>query len=377
MRRIAIVIHEATRTGAPKVAGLIAGALRDGWDTHIVLMKDGPLRAWLEDRVGAANVYTAHDEAFSHHTSFAVRSDRAHAILADLHPEIIYCNSLAASCFVTAAHLLDLKIVIHLHEKAREIRHLLAHDLAKFEIMLMADGIVFAAQELEAEARQIFPLLPSRRHHFGIALDIAELHQFAKATDVIATNHAGITFAPGERLVVGMCGHASARKGADIFLACASALPEIDFIWIGPWDVADAIENIAFADYLRLKPANLYLTGPTANPYAMMQHFDVFFLSSREDPNPLVMGEASTFGATLLAFSETTAVTDMLGRRAILCHGKTNVEDAIRVLRAMTAEAMRRPSTRQFALAYGSDLDIQAKAGPLADFLEEVAEENA
>lgn len=374
MRRIAIILHDASRTGAPKVGGLIGGALRRNWDVRVVLMKDGPLRPWLEERIGADSLYVAEDDGFSHHHPFTLRLDRARTILESLDADLVYCNSLATSCFAAAARGLDLKVVLHLHEKIQEMRQLFSLDVSKLDILQMCDGVVFAAPDLEAEAFGVFGRLPSFRHHFGIALDLAEVHRLAASTDVVARNHAGAAFKPGERLIVGMCGHASARKGADVFLACAATMPMSDFLWIGAWDPSDAAENIAFADHERLRLDNFYLSGPTSNPYALMRHLDVFFLSSREDPNPLVLAEASTLGATILVFSATTGVTDLLGRRAILCYGKSNAEDALRVLGAVTPEAMRLPQTRQFAQSYAADLDVQGKVELLTVFLESLAQ---
>ncbi len=374
MRRIAIVLHEATRTGAPKVGGLIGGALLPDWDVQLVLMKDGPLRPWLEQRIGADRVHVAEEGAFSHHNPFAHRLDRARMVLESLDADLVYCNSLATSCFAAAARGLDQKIVLHLHEKPQEMLQLFSLDVAKLDILQMCDGIVFAAPELEAEALRVFGHLPGARHHFGIALDLSEVQRLATSTDIVARNHAGVAFTPAERLIVGMCGHASARKGADLFLSCAEAMPAADFLWIGAWEAADAPENIAFPDYQRLQLDNFYLSGPTSNPYALMRDLDVFFLSSREDPNPLVIGEASALGATILAFSAATAVTDSLGRHAILCYGDTNVEDSLRVLKAMTPEAMRSPEMRRFAQGYAAGLDVGGKATRLAAFLEGLPE---
>ena len=40
---ITLVLHEATRTGAPRVGGLIAKELARSEDVHVIVLKDGPL----------------------------------------------------------------------------------------------------------------------------------------------------------------------------------------------------------------------------------------------------------------------------------------------------------------------------------------------
>ncbi len=49
---ITLVLHEATRTGAPRVGGLIAKELASSEDVHVIVLKDGPLAPWLRDLLG-------------------------------------------------------------------------------------------------------------------------------------------------------------------------------------------------------------------------------------------------------------------------------------------------------------------------------------
>ena len=46
---IVVVLHEATRTGAPRVGGLIAAALQKHFDVRVLCLSDGPLVGWLEE----------------------------------------------------------------------------------------------------------------------------------------------------------------------------------------------------------------------------------------------------------------------------------------------------------------------------------------
>ncbi len=166
-----------------------------------------------------------------------------------------------------------------------------------------------------------------------------------------------------------MSGHASPRKGADIFFEVAAALPEHDFLWVGGWRQEETIDNIAFEDFERAALPNLYISGAVDNPYPYMAMMDVFFLSSREDPNPLVLGEALVLGLPILCFSHTTAVADRLGRFAVVCYGKPNAADAARVLRATSAEALRRPEFRGGGEAFVADYDLRAKMTKISDLI--------
>lgn len=358
---LTLVLHEATRTGAPRVGGLIAGELAKVEDLKVIVMKDGPLVPWLADLVGAERLIVCQPEEFSHHVPFEKRLDRASALLAEWPTDLVYVNSLAASIFVLAANSLNRRTVIHVHEKAAEIYKLFRHNVAKIEAMTVADGVVLAAEELAFDILEVFGRIPARLLAFGIAIEI-EAVKIASAKKVRpAKNALNRALRPGERPLIGMCGHASPRKGSDIFFATAAAMPDHDFLWIGGWDPDEAIENTAYDSFLTKKLPNLYVTGVVDNPYGYIGKLDIFFLSSREDPNPLVLAEAVALQIPILCFSKTTAVSDRLGRTAIFCYGTPNVLDAVRILKACTPAAIRTEAFRGLADASIGAFDLDTK----------------
>jgi glycosyltransferase involved in cell wall biosynthesis len=178
-------------------------------------------------------------------------------------------------------------------------------------------------------------------------------------------------------MIVGMSGHASQRKGVDIFFEAACALPDHDFLWVGGWRPEETIDNVVFESFERVAPPNLYISGAVDNPYPYMDLMDMFFLSSREDPNPLVLGEALALAKPVLCFSRATGAADRLGRWATLCHGEANAKDAVRVLRACNAAAVRRPEFRSAGQAYLADYDLKAKMGRLYDLIARLRGETA
>ena len=122
-------------------------------------------------------------------------------------------------------------------------------------------------------------------------------------------------FPGGERRVVAMSGFAQPRKGPDIFFDLARRLPRYDFLWIGPWEPPDTTKNDPTVERYRSQPLdNFYVTGLTENPYAYLRGIDVFVLTAREDPNPLVVIEALLLGKKVVAFSRTGCSKVLLDR---------------------------------------------------------------
>ena len=369
---ITLVLHEATRTGAPRVGGLIARELAKGEKIHVIVLKDGPLVPWLIDCVGSANLTVIESDEFSHLVDFEQRLRSAIGLLEARDDDLIYVNSVAASVFVIAAKMLQRRALIHVHEKVAEIKSLLRCGLTKIDVMALADGAVLAAEDLARDIIETYGRLPRNCVNFGVAIEIEGVRAAAAATPTPARNASGEAFRKGERLVVGMCGQGSPRKGADIFLASAEAAPDCDFLWVGGWAPDEAEINDAYEAYVEKKLPNFYVAGAVENPYAHIALMDLFFLSSREDPNPLVLVEAMALRVPLLCFSRTTAVADRLGRSAILCHGLPNVGEAVRVINACAPEKIRSESFRSLSDSWVSAFDLKEKMGVITDLIEKI-----
>lgn len=114
--------------------------------------------------------------------------------------------------------------------------------------------------------------------------------------------------------VVGM-GTIAFRKGIDYFIdtaayACKHQLP-VSFIWIG------GFENEEMEAYVknRLKEVGnlkLYLVGQLPYNLNTIAPFDIFFLSSREDPYPLVVLEAAYNEVPSICFKDAGGIQEFL-----------------------------------------------------------------
>ena len=362
---ITLVLHEASRTGAPAMGALIARELARGEPVRVVAMKDGPLVAELRAALGPRNVVAFGDAAFSVRTPFEERLRRAGETLDDDPADLIYANSLGASVFAFAAKLKGRKAILHVHEKAAGMIDLLAHDVAKIEVTGVVDALVLAADDMRGDLAKLFGHAPAEIETFGVAVDVEAVRRAAAAAAPSPVDAKGRAFRRSQRLLVAMCGHASLRKGADIFLETALACPDADFVWIGAWAPGETPDNLAYAEFAAKAPANLFVTGATNNPHPYLAAADLFFLSSREDPNPLVLGEALAHGKPVLAFSRATGVTDLIGRGGLLLYGEPNAADAARAIAACTGEALRAPALRAAGDEALKAYDLTAKMARL------------
>jgi glycosyltransferase involved in cell wall biosynthesis len=364
--KVLVVIHEATYTGAPKVGGLIASALlRNGFDVKVVVLRNGPLRQWLSDRVGPGR-YALWDRGKNSARSFEERVALAADRLKEHDCDIVYVNSLASSEFLVAANATGKKSVLHLHEKSEEMYSLLRQQVTQYNIGSFVGTLILAGTELGVDFCETFGVMPPRVLDWGVAVDVEEIERLASQAGTAPKNITGERWRPSARLCIGMVGHGSPRKGADIFLELAQAHPEADFLWVGHWDYKHK-------EYLKIRPENLFYSGNVPNPYRLMKQFDLLVLSSREDPNPLILTEAMLLRVPVMAFSRTTAVTDFLGRNVILVHGYTNVGDASRLIAKFDKTDKARISLCPPPAELRNRFDITRKIGSIAELLRSIS----
>jgi glycosyltransferase involved in cell wall biosynthesis len=115
---------------------------------------------------------------------------------------------------------------------------------------------------------------------------------------------------------VGMCGTADMRKGADIFVEIANYLNNhhnafnIKLVWLGfegesKHLIEEDIRKLNLQDRIILYPRTLY-------PDSFFDAIDVFALTSREDPYPLVVLSAASAAKPILCFAQSGGAVDFI-----------------------------------------------------------------
>lgn len=127
---------------------------------------------------------------------------------------------------------------------------------------------------------------------------------------------------PEDALVVGGCGSLGWRKGTDLFLQAAHAVnrtknyDRVRFLWVG--GEAQDKESLEFAHDVRALGLQgccrrIPTTAEVSDFYCAM---DVFALTSREDPFPLVMLEAGAHGVPVVCFAGSGGGPEFTGEDA-------------------------------------------------------------
>ncbi len=125
-----------------------------------------------------------------------------------------------------------------------------------------------------------------------------------------------------DSFVIGGCGELGWRKGTDLFLQLARLCrdqgnnQELRFLWVGGSDSdIEALQFAHDAKIFNLQPICRHVQS-TENVSDFYCAMDVFALTSREDPYPLVMLEAGIEGVPTVCFDEAGGAPEFVGTDA-------------------------------------------------------------
>lgn len=310
-RRVLLVSHEASRSGAPRVAVLAVRALQEqGREVVVVTQRPGPLEpdfaALAPTRV--ERLWRVRRRLWSRpgrlRTPLTGLLEVAVAVATTLRSrcEVVYVNSTSAAAYVRAGRLLRRPVVLHVHESGE----VLAGFLARVGLRRLPDDVeVVVCSPSVRDAVLAAGVDPDRVSLVVSVPDGDEVRRRAGASRTGET-----TAATGASVVVGACGVVEPRKGADLWVEVARRCAEqegggaVRFVWVGDGEALPAGGNVTFA-------------GGTDEPYAAIAGFDVMTLPSRDDPFPLVVMEAMLLGRPVVAF-DVGGVAHQLGPAGVV-----------------------------------------------------------
>jgi glycosyltransferase involved in cell wall biosynthesis len=169
---------------------------------------------------------------------------------------------------------------------------------------------------------------------------------------------------PPNSFVVGACGALGWRKGTDLFLQIAHAMhkkgngPEIRFLWIGGDKEGDEALRFAHDAHCFGLTERCAVVPTIANVTDYYLAMDVFALTSREDPFPLVMLEAGAYRVPTVCFEGSGGGPEFVGTDAGLVASYLDLPgfaahlDTLRnnpALRSKMGEAAERKVREKFA----------------------------
>jgi glycosyltransferase involved in cell wall biosynthesis len=317
---VLVVLHDASRTGAPLLGWNLVRYLSQSYEVVSVLLHRGVLE---EDFAAVSAVVVGPLTWDEWHP--AEMSRLAERIVAHYSPRYAVCTSVEASLFLSALAIRGVPSVALVNELAAYIS-----PITKMrDVFEWAPHVLFPARFVARAAYAAFPGLHNRRGLHVMAPGRVALpvqRQLSAVEESVAAGEDIRTIVrpscAADAFVVLGVGAVQIRKGVDLFLAAASAArrlaPDIQFrfVWIG--DGYDPVKDVGYSAYLReqiqrSELVDLVVITPAVDDLEPAYcNADVLFMCSRLDPQPNVGIDALLLGIPTVCFAEASGTAETL-----------------------------------------------------------------
>ncbi|MBC6607161.1 glycosyltransferase family 4 protein [Hymenobacter sp. BT188] len=316
MATILFVGHEASRSGAPFTQLHLMRWIKENTSHKMVLalLEGGDLVPEFEK---LADVYIVNTPKFALHARVWSKLNRMSGIdhsntinkIAEYLPDVIFANSLIAINYaVKLKEKLGVKVICNIHELESAFYYM-AH--ANYPAALVkADWLMMGSYAVKNYYMNNFPI---DKNKASVIYDFIGDEDVSRRT---LTDIKSLHNIPLSAKIVGAMGSLNWRKGHDIFSYVAREVikhsPDTYFIWVGgKKESADYKLLVREVKLLGLAD-RVILVGEQADIQSYYEAFDVFLLTSREDPFPLVCLESALARTPIICFENSGGMPEFV-----------------------------------------------------------------
>ncbi len=298
---ILIIGHDASLTGAPKFLLHFSQWLRSEKNEKllIVLRNGGPL---INEYKKVAPVFIWNTPYVSSPFSIRLRNKitnfysrrkkRFLKKIKNLPIDFIFCNTVTNGEILKALAFLNKPVLLRVPE-LENVYNLFNKEGNADESLRISNHIIAVSQAVKDN------LIKNHQIPFE---KISVIHGFIPKINNTEKKNISNNF------VIGGCGTLILRKGFDLFLQIANivvnkrGLKDAQFLWIGGDKTSYTFSEFQQEIEILGLRKNITITGETDNPFQHYEKMNIFLMTSREDPFPLVNLEAAQYGLPIICF---------------------------------------------------------------------------
>lgn len=311
MKRLLFISHDASRTGAPMIVLFLLEWFKKKHDNVIidtVLINGGSLETDFERLshkvFNYKSIRKTNKKSFIKSVFNKLRIKTSKTSFYDKMNEnkydVIYANSVVSVQLANEIkkYTPQSKLIVHIHE----LENVIKTRVPKFKLYIKnIDKFIVPSNVVKDNLVANYEVASNK---------IVKIHEFSKLKESEAELIKDDVFR------VGACGTISLRKGFDIFIQVAKSVKKkhpdfkIEFIWIG--SNAELME-LAKSDIKKLGLENtVHFIGEQTDLMKYFKMFDVFLLTSREDPFPLVCIDVAALSKPIICFNKDVGTAEVL-----------------------------------------------------------------
>jgi glycosyltransferase involved in cell wall biosynthesis len=313
MNRILFISHESSRTGAPLALLYLIQWMNEHYPsikTDVLMLKQGVIENDFKKINGRLislepkNFFTRKINGFLYRIfkKSIIEWIKMHLIKYKKY-NIIYANTIVSipKAIELKNKNSNYKVIAHIHELELTIKHFLPN-IDKY--IKDIDFYICASRAVQENLIKNWKVDKLRSK---------VVYEFSKIDTFTTDDELPIA----KSFTIGASGYVSWRKGYDIFIQIAyefqKKYPTIDMVfkWVGKVDNYQRI--IIENDLKKMGLSNkVEFLGEPESPSELYSHFDVFLMTSREDPFPLVCIECGMLGKPIICFDSATGTEEII-----------------------------------------------------------------
>ena len=353
--RLLVVSHDAALAGAQLILlENLAHWTGSGIDCRVLLLGSGD----LEPRFVAAAPTACISDLRAGSVGAFVR-----AALDDLgargwRPDAAFCNTVAASEGAACLDAAGVPVLSAVYELPTSIDDALGGRRSIDRVMRSSRRVIVASAFVRDRLAEAYAISPERLEplHTGV---LGRAWPERDAARLSVRRELGVR---DDTLLVLGCGSVHHRKGADLFVAAAArTVAEIGrdravFVWVGEDQCGPTFRNWCQHDIQRSGLEGVVrFIGKRDDPSEWFVGADVFALTSREDPFPMVNLEAMAAGLGIVAFDGAGGAVEVLrpDRGVIVAYADAGAMGA--AIAELAREPARLAALRERARAFAAE----------------------
>jgi glycosyltransferase involved in cell wall biosynthesis len=312
MKKILFISHEATLTGAPIVLYRFLKWIkqhRKDIECTVLLDYGGELEEKLSNLFTVLHYNKA--ENYSLKLPFRLRTwlkkSRQNKIIKNINDnnyDLIYSNTIVNGTLLEQiSKRSKINILVHVHEMSLTIEELgLKNLIQNFSY----------AEALIANSNLVVAQLKSLQEKNGFNKPIDMVYPFVEVPYSTKYKHE----IKQEMYVVGGSGSFAWRKGVEVFMYVAKEVikrrSDVRFCWVGGNQSSVEFKRLCYLAEKLMLSDHLSFISPTQNPSENYKEFDLFFLSSIEEPFSLAAAECALLKIPMVCMQDCTGVAEIL-----------------------------------------------------------------
>lgn len=363
--KVLLLTHTLGLSGAPKIALDAVEQMGDAVEVRTLAIEGGPLEARCRALGALDFLHDPKYNRFPRRFRQPLGRRTLEASLREWKPDVIYANSIGSLDMSRTLRLPAAPALLHVHELG------VAFDYYSETITPLVREW---PQHYIAVSGPVRDLLTSR-----FAIDPAKIslvHEFVRDEDFQRPPPAPVR--TDTRFVVGGAGTPNWRKGKSLWLETASELRALAgddtfrFVWVGVRDDPDSIDFRNEVRHRKLEGV-VELVPATQEPFPHFAGFDVFAMTSWEDPCPVVVLEAMMLKKPVLCFAGSGGAPEEVGDTGMVVENFSPAAMAQAIARLMAAPEQCRQLGEEARTRIGQQFTASEQAPKILRVLRQLA----